>query len=378
MKKIVTLLFMVSFANCLSAQSFTDFASFYEKTEDVKVNQLNFRLESMGFFQNNEYLGNIVNGYTLTGAMFRPKLSYSPVAGLYIEAGVHLIKYNGKDQPVNTAPWVSARYCFSDQFSVITGNLDQNKQHGLPEQLWEPERIYTDKPEAGLQFLYAGKRLDAQTWVSWEQFIQKDDSFQEHFTAGVTANYKVIENSALTVKLPVNLLFYHQGGEINSGVDGQRPQMQTHANVSAGGEIAVKFNAKKVKSLVMNYYWLGYKAMTEDSSTQPFTSGHAHFLEIGFTTRNSKISVGSWDAFQFIAPKGREIYQSVSEIDPSFNEAKRSLFSAKYYWQKNITKDARVAFHVEAYLVNAPMGALSYSYGFFLLLNSDFLLKSFK
>ena len=368
---------MISFVNHLSAQSFADFASFYKKTEDVKVNQLNFRLESMGFFQNNEYLGNIVNGYTLTGAMFRPKLSYSPVAGLYIEAGVHLIKYNGKDQPVNTTPWISARYCFSDRFSVITGNLNQNNQHGLPEQLWEPERIYTDKPEAGLQFLYTGKRLDAQTWVSWEQFIQKGDSFQEHFTAGVTGKYELINGKLLKINIPAGILFYHQGGEINGPTDGTRPRMQTHSNVFLGSDMLLKINKKKLKSLDLKYSHFGYTAVTTDSNTQPYKSGHANFVEMGLSTRNSRISLGKWDAFQFIAPKGREIYQSVSEIDPSFNAPNQSMLMAKYYWQKNIAPGARVAFQLEAYLHDSPMGSLSYSYGFFLLMNSDFLVRKF-
>ena len=140
--------------------------------------------------------------------------------------------------------------------------------------------------------------------------------------------------------------------------------------------MAIKLG-EKIKTLNLDGYWYGYKAVTSDSNVLPFGKGHAWFLEAGLQTKNSLISVGHWDAFQFIAPKGRQIYQSISEVDPSFNSANRSLISARYYWQKNITPDARVAFHVEAYLVDAPMGALSYSYGFYLLLNADFLLKKF-
>jgi hypothetical protein len=360
----------------LNAQKFQSFASSYKQSTDTKEGQLNFRFESLGFFQNNEYLGNFVDGYTLTGAMVRPKLTYSPVAGLYLEAGANLIKYNGKDQLINALPWFSARYRFTNRFSAVTGNLDQNNQHGLTEQLWEPERIYIDKPEAGLQFIYSGTKLNAQTWISWEQFIQKNDPFQEHFTFGLTGDYKAVENSALTVKLPVQVLMYHQGGEINIAPEGgERPRVQTHANILAGWELAMNVG-EKVKTINLNGYWLGYKAITEESNTLSFGKGHAYLLETSAQTRNSKISLSYWNAFQFIAPKGRLLYQSVSDSDPTFTQPDRSMISAKYFWQKNITKDARVAFQVESY-IDLDTQDLSYSYGFFLLLNPDFLLKKF-
>ncbi len=380
MKKLLYIFCLILAVTHLNGQSlpvlnFQDFVSSYKDVKDVKEGELNFRFESLGFFQNNEYLGNFVDGYTLPGAMLRPKLTYSPVTGLYLEAGANLVKYNGKDRLSKALPWFTARYRFSDHFSVVTGNLDANNQHGLAEQLWEPERSYTDTPEAGLQFLYSSDKLDMQTWINWEQFIQKKDSFQEHFTAGLSANYKVYQNSVLSVKLPVQLLFYHQGGEINSGVNGVRPSVQTHANTTAGWEMA--FNVgQKIKTINLNGSWFGYKAVTQESNTLPFGKGHAYLLEVSAQTRNSRISVSYWNAFQFIAPKGRLLYQSSSDSDPTFSQADRSMVSANYFWQRNITKDARVAFQVDA-MMDLPTGDLSYAYGLYLLLNIDFLLKKF-
>lgn len=372
MRKLFFILCLILAVSQLNAQTFQEFASFYKTAEEMKPGALNFRFESLGFFQNNEYQGKFVDGYTLTGAMLRPKLSYSPVDGLYLEAGAHMIKYNGKDQLMNAVPWFSARYRFSDRFAVVTGNLDQNNQHGLPEQLWEPERIYTDRPEAGLQFLYTTKRLNAQTWVNWEQFIQRNDPYQEHFTAGVSVNAKVIEGSELEVGIPLNLLFYHQGGEINVSEGGPRPRMQTHANVLAGWELTMH-TGEKLKMIHLNGYWMGYNAVTKDSNTLPFDKGHSYLLEARAETSHSHVSVGYWNAFQFIAPKGRLLYQSVSDSDPTYREPDRSVISAKYFWQKNITREARVAFQVEAFR-DMSSGDFSYSYGFFLLLNPEFLI----
>ncbi|HAH24588.1 MAG TPA: hypothetical protein DCL77_12695 [Prolixibacteraceae bacterium] len=369
------LLTLVAFAGSLHGQDFQQFASLYKNPADVKAGELTIRFESMGFFQNNEYLGNFVDGYTLPGALFRPKLTYSPTDDLYIEVGGHLVKYSGLDKPVNLVPWFSARYRFSDQFSVVTGNLDQNNEHGLLDQLWEPERIYTDRPESGLQFLYSSNRLNAQTWVSWEQFLQRNDPFQEHFTAGLTGDLTAYRHSAVSVKLPVQLLFYHQGGEINYGPS--RPRVQTHANIAAGWELALNTGGDRLKSINLNGYWLGYKAITQESNTLPFGKGHAYLLEASAQMRHSLISLSYWNAYQFIAPKGRLLYQSISDSDPTFTQTDRSVVTAKYLWQKSIAKDARVAFKLEGF-IDVPTGDFSYSYGFYLLLNQDFLLSTLK
>jgi len=368
---LAVVLIQLTFANGILAQDFQQFASFCKNQQDVKAGELNFRFESLGFFQNNEYLGRFVDGYTLPGAMFRPKMTYSPTDALSLEVGVHLSRYSGMDPFASVVPWFSARYRFSEHFTSVVGNLDQNNAHGLLDQLWEPERIYTDAPESGLQFLYSSSHLNAQTWISWEQFIQKGDPFQEHFTAGLTGDYTAFHNSELTLKLPVNLLFYHKGGEIDSS----DLRVQTHANVAAGWNLALHVDGQKLKTIHLNGHWLGYKAITEDSNTYPFGKGHAYLLETSAQMRNSLISLSYWNGFQFVAPKGRLLYQSVSDSDPTFSQTDRSVVTAKYFWQKEIAKDARVAFQLEGF-IDVPTGDFSYSYGFYLLLNQDFLIFS--
>ena len=376
-KIIPGFIILIALTGNLKAQDFQQFASFYKNQQEVKAGEFNFRFESLGFFQNNEYLGNFVKGYTLPGALVRPKLTYSPTDALSIEVGGHLVKYSGLDRPANLVPWFSARYRFNDRFSVVTGNLDQNNEHGLLDQLWEPERIYTDLPESGLQFLYSSNKLNAQTWVNWTQFIQKNDPFQEHFNAGLTADYALYQNSVLSLKLPFQILFYHQGGEINSNPGGIRSMVQTHANIAAGWKLAMNMGGDRLKTINLNGYWLGYKAVILHSNTLPFGKGHGYLLETSAQTRHSLFSLSYWNAFQFIAPKGRLLYQSVSDFDPLFTQPDRSVITAKYFWQKEIAKDARVAFKIEAF-IDVPTRDLSYSYAFYLLFNQDFLIAGLK
>lgn len=367
---IPAVLLIIFFCANAWAQDFQQFASFYKDQQDIHAGELNLRFESLGFFQNNEYLGNFVDGYTLPGALVRPKLTYAPTDQLYIEVGGQMVKYSGMDQGENIIPWFSARYRFTDQFSVIAGNLDQNNQHGLLDQLWEPERMYTDNPESGLQFFYSDNKLKGQTWINWEQFIQKNDPFQEHFTAGMSVDYSLYHHAGWSVNLPARVLFYHQGGEIDSS----DLRVQTHSNVSAGFEMALNTGEDRIRSIRLNAYWLGYKAITEDSNTYPFDEGHGWLIETHLESQHSLLSLSYWNAYQFIAPKGQYLYQSVSESDPTFYLADRSVMSAKYRWQQEITKGARAAFQLAGYL-DIPTGDFSYSYGFYLLFSQDFLLS---
>lgn len=375
MKRIAYLVFLFFLAVRMNGQSLPDIYQPYKLADSTETGALNFRIESLGFFENNEFQGNFVKGYTLPGFLLRPKLTFSPSEGLYLEAGAHLLKYSGRDQVSYAVPWFSMRYNFSKNFTVVTGNLDQNNQHGLLEQLWEPERIYTDKPESGLQFLYSDEKMVAQTWVSWEQFIQKNDPFQEHFTFGLTSNYLAFQNPDLCLKIPVQILFYHQGGEININPNGPRPRVQTHSNFASGWELAMNIG-RKIKTINFNGYWLSYDAVTEETNSLPFSDGHAYLLEASAQMKHSHISLSYWNGYQFIAPKGRFLYQSVSDNNSGYSQADRSMIAAKYFWQKKIAKDAQVAFQVESYL-DTNTGDFSYSYGFFLFLNQDFLLKRF-
>jgi len=370
---ISSVLIVILFCSQVMAQDFQKFASLYKDQQEVKAGELNLRFESLGFFQNNEYLGNFVDGYTLPGALIRPKLTYAPTDKLYIELCGQMVKYSGKDKVQNLVTWFSARYQFTDRFSVITGNLDQNYQHGLLDQLWEPERMYTDHPESGLQFMYEDNKLKGQTWINWEQFIQQNDPYQEHFTAGMAIDYSLLQNAVLSVNLPAQILFYHKGGEIDSS----DLRVQTHSNVSAGIEMALNTGAKKIKTIHLNGYWLGYKAITEDSNTYPFKDGHAFLVETNFENQHSLLSFSYWDAFQFIAPKGQYLFQSVSDSNPDFIQPERSIVSAKYRWQQDITKGARAAFQLAGYM-DIPTGDFSYSYGFYLLFSQDFLLSMVK
>jgi len=77
MKKLLFIFCLILLVAQLDAQTLTDLNYHYKELDTTEVKTLNFRIESMSFFHNTEYMGEIVDGYTWTGAWLRPKLSYT-------------------------------------------------------------------------------------------------------------------------------------------------------------------------------------------------------------------------------------------------------------------------------------------------------------
>lgn len=372
MKRIVFLLLVIFFSLHIFAQDMAAINSGYQNIDTTKIKNLEFRFESLSFFLNNEYMGKIVDGYTWPGAWVRPKMVYTFSEKLKVEAGAHLLRYHSRDNYTISRPWFSAQYKMSDKLSAIFGNLNQNGNHGLLKQMWEPERIMTDAPEEGIQFFYESEYLNIQNWMSWEQFILPGDPFQEHFTFGLSADAIAYSNSNIAVLVPFQLLVYHRGGEIDSSPLG----VVTHYNYATGMKLACDINRDFFRKIELNSYWLGYNC---PDGPEPFIykNGHAMSFVLDADTKWGNFSLDYWNAYQFASPFGKKIYMSASDKDLSLSETDRSMIAFNYTLKQQIVKDIHFAFQGEA-LYDLLTSKFSFGFGYYLLINHDFFLKKMK
>ena len=103
------------------------------------------------FFKNNEYFGDFVKGYTLTGYHLQPEFSYSPNRKLKVQALWDVLKYHGYDKFSKNKPYFRIVFQPTESFRIICGYLDGNVRHGLIEPIYDPERYLTAEMENGLQ-----------------------------------------------------------------------------------------------------------------------------------------------------------------------------------------------------------------------------------
>ncbi len=371
MKKFLLIFCLILTVTQLDAQTLNDLNHHYKDLDSSEVKTLNFRIESMSFFHNTEYMGDIVDGYTWTGAWLRPKLSYTFSDKLKLDVGGHFLRYHSRDDFTVVRPWFSAQYQMFPKMKVVFGNLNLNNNQGLVKQLWEPERIMTDAPREGVQFLYQSKYLEVQNWMSWEQFILPGDPYQEHFTFGLSGRGQLFSNSATTIHVPLQLLVYHQGGEIDSSPLG----VVTHYNYATGLETNFKIGDGFLKNIDLNLHWVGYQC-PDGPAPYGYDNGHGYSVTLAGETRFGKFALDYWNAYQFIAPYGKRIYMSISNRDIKLSQADRSQVAFNYLMKQRILKDIEFAFQGEA-LYDFLTSKFSFAFGYYLVIKQDFLLKKF-
>lgn len=372
MQKILSIFLLILAVTQLNGQTLTDLNYHYKDLDTTEIKTLNFRIESMSFFHNTEYMGDIVDGYTWTGAWLRPKLSYTFSDKLKLDVGGHFLRYHSRDDFTIVRPWFSAEYQMFDKMKVVFGNLNENRNHGLVKQLWEPERMMTDAPREGVQFLYQSKFVELQNWMSWEQFILPGDPYQEHFTFGLSGRAQIYSNSVSSVKVPLQLLVYHQGGEIDSSP----LPVVTHYNYATGLETSFKVGDQFLKNIDLNMHWVGYQC-PDGPAPYGYDNGYGYSITLAGDTRLGKFSFDYWNAYQFIAPYGKRIYMSISHRDIALSQQNRSQAAFNYMMKQRVLKDIEFAFQGEA-LYDFLTTKFSFAFGYYLVINQDFLLKNFR
>jgi len=85
--------------------------------------KLLLHIVNKNFFKNNEYFNPIEEGYTLIGFLAEPSLVYHPGKTTRLEAGVTLLKYQGRGGFYLSEPLLRLQYHPAPFFQMIMGRL---------------------------------------------------------------------------------------------------------------------------------------------------------------------------------------------------------------------------------------------------------------
>jgi hypothetical protein len=336
--------------------------------DSLKARNLSVRFENANFFRNNEYKSPVVDGYTLIGLWGRFLMEYYPANNLRLQVGGHFLKYHGSE-PIDkhkSMPYYTIQYNPFHNMEIIFGNFNNNRNMGLLEMLYEPENYFTEKPPGGLQVRYANKWLTAQTWINWENFIFPGDSLQEVFTNGSLVDLELIDRENFQLSVPVQFMYYHEGGEIDSA----NKEIQTLMNGAAG--LNFRYRAKRWTFGAEGYY-LGYREATANRR-QLFTAGYGGLARLSAAFDRSVVSVGYWQGDRYLSPKGRVLYQSY--VLPANGEIhhRRQLLEGRLV--VDIPVKYGVTFAVEAdTFYDLTEGDFSYCWGLHLMFSESFFLR---
>ncbi len=314
--------------------------------DTAEVGELSIVVDNLTFFKNNELKGTYEDGYTLPGLWFRPRLKYTPFKNLSIEAGIHSLYYYGaKSYPGGTyagiptkkeesrhalhvRPFLRLHANLFKGFDVILGNLYGGANHLLDEALYHPELNLTADPEMGVQLRYANPYFFADGWVNWQNFQFYADKEQEMFVAGISTRTRLTHPlSPVQLTVPVQVMFRHIGGEIDSLEAG----IQTHLNLAAGLQFEYAFPRKCfVRRLTLGSMYIRSAQLA--GTTLPFDSGFGVNSFFIADAKDLRLKTGYWQSKDFNSVQGAPAFCNVTFTDGlhTFDSNKMAYATLEY------------------------------------------------
>jgi len=284
-------------------------ASFGIEAEKESGN-LALSIKSISFFKNNEYSNPLIEGYTLTGYFVQPEMVYQPSEKVVLQAGAHLLKYSGTNSYATAKPVFSVTYKLSDISRFVMGSLPGSNSHRMFDPHFNKERVYTENTEEGVGFTLQNDNLFTDTWLSWENYIFKDDGEREIFTAGESFRYSSpVLLDWFHLEIPLQILVKHYGGQIS---DYPEP-VETYYNTAAGIRM---YGSAKTKKLFQTGFetLLFHGGELSGKSLTGIKNGNAWWFRLFCKYSRAELEAGYWTSHNYYSPNGNFIFGSVSSF----------------------------------------------------------------
>ncbi|MDR3340449.1 MAG: hypothetical protein LBT25_10240 [Candidatus Symbiothrix sp.] len=360
-------------------------------------------IDNTSFLKNNEFDGDILKGYTLPGFRFNPRLVYTPISFVRLEAGLTLLRYWGADKypqsvyqdipnwevdsyqnAFHLLPFFRAQIQPHNNLNIVLGNVFGGGNHGLINPLYNAELHYTADPELGAQIIYNSKIAHVDTWVDWKRFIFKDDAHNEAITVGISSCLHLLNpQQGFYMGIPVQALLAHHGGELDIIQD----TILSVSNESAGLRFGFNFGESVVESLQLDVMGLGSNLFFSDKDFFPFTKGWAFYADLKIKFKYLQANMNFWRSGNFINILGNPIFGNLSAAIEGRTFPRTMVFNPGLKYEQTFSNayhlgiDAELFYNpkLSAYYRNIDpiqiTKSFSWSTGLYLRINPSIILK---
>lgn len=370
-----TLIFLFFVTRCLlpaHAQWFPSTLLTTPTLMEADSNKLLLKTDITAFFKNNEYFSPVAVGQTLPGVVANFVLGYQISDRFKAELGAYAVKYSGRIALVNLQTFMRLQYAITPNFNMTLGNLYGGVNHRLIEPLYQWERHFTDNPESGLQFVFHNKGWFVDTWIDWENFIQRGDPVLERLTFGASVKKTLTDdNSRFSLNVPLQLLIHHHGGQIDTSDD----PMIVLGNLATGLCSDWKTGYGWFKSLGLDVFVAGYWDKLKDEELRPFDKGWGIYPVLHSDFLSFKCMIGYWYAHKFYNFQGEPLFGSFDPFNPEKQLPTRHLLNFKFTYEKQVLKAVSLGAYWESY-TDLNLSQTDYSFGVHLRFNHQFLIKN--
>jgi hypothetical protein len=293
----------------------------------VQEGDLSLRIKSISFVKDNEYTTPTIEGYTLIGFFFHPELVYSPSTKVTLRAGIHILKYSGQTKFSMLRPVFSASLNLTKNTLLTIGTLSGSDNHQLFDPHFNSERLYNAYSEDGMQITSNNDHFFNDTWISWENFIVKNDTTREIFTFGESLKYKsTMVANFLQFEIPVQIQFKHYGGQISNYPE----QVETFFNLATGLRANFNLDNKRYGQLGIEYLQFINNQLNGKSSSG-IKNGYGNWIRLHYTYKSIYFGAAYWKSHDFYAPNGDDIYSSVSDYQVNVVLPQRKIITNSLY-----------------------------------------------
>jgi len=344
------------------------------KISEADTHKLFFSFSNTNLIKNNEYFGKIAVGRTYFCSQLNPQLAYIPNPYMRLQGGI----YFRKDFGNTTIQDIQATYTLKlhkNGYSFLFGNLEGNINHQLIEPVFSYERAIEFPNENGLQFKIDRKNLWLDTWIDWELQEYQDSPFQEHITSGLSTKITLLQpNDVFKVKLPVQMIVSHKGGQIDLDTNAIESLCNTVAGITLDMDLSKKGGL--ISGIRSDNYFVYYKDISP-SKRHSYLSGTGVYLNLLVKSKyNISLMTSYWQGDYFMAARGGDLYSSVSKIKGKSNylEDKRQLVLFRLSYENELLPNLWVNLRYEPYIDLINKYFDEYSYSVYFSYKKDFTL----
>ena len=330
---------------CVKATAQTEYPVFQSKTKinPADSGKLSLNISNLNYIYNTEYFGNIPLSGTLFGYQVIPEIWYQPNSRFIIKGGIYLQKEFGRKQYTTVAPTFSVKYK-AKHSSFILGTLEGTTNHGYIEPIYDYKLLINERLENGFQFFVDTKPYEHDFYINWRRAIHLGDPFKEEFDIGYLAKFNVITRDNFEMKIPLQLLYSHKGGQIDSN------STPLTSIVNDAVLLSLKFNLGDhfFRTIITDNYYVNYKDIS-GAKVQPFKEGNAYLSHLLLKFKYFDIDLRYWNGYGFINPRGNSLFSSVSEKYIGLVEKHRKLLLASFIYDTNLFRNGNFDFRVSPY-----------------------------
>ncbi|HDR90580.1 MAG TPA: hypothetical protein ENN63_13260 [Bacteroidetes bacterium] len=300
---------------------------------DTVAGNLFLGVDHLFYFRNNEYFNPFADGYTLTGHHLFPSLIYLPGKDVSLHAGFFMNQEFGKSGNPGIYPVVGVRFK-KWGLETLLGRINGNHFHRLPQPVYSFERSLTDPLEFGMQSIVSKENLFIDTWIHWEQMIERYDDEQEKIWGGFHGIWSPVNTGRTRLHVSMLVTAFHYGGQID--ISGLPVYTLWNAAAGAGYTLMSRHSERITSAGLETQLHLSHQA--SEGGINPFGKGWGLYMEAFVNTVVVDGALSYWKGDSYYAEFGDPLFSSVSRKvnREGYTEKKRDLFVLR------LKKDIRI------------------------------------